>query len=863
MKLTINGHKVEVNPEDIKITKQANDIANIRTRNTNFTNSFKLPKTPANIRAMEFLSLVGNNSNVPYQKNSTDYTDDSGVPLIKDGWSIIKETDNHFKNYIYDGLIEFYKAIENRVLTDIGLEELDHLKNQDAVVNTWNNPDLPYRYNVADYNGKMVHDGKLNIDYLIPSVNMKWLFDKVFEYIGWTYDCSVLETEDFIKRWLTYPKTIGSDTEQTEPVGDFVWNGEVTYFNQDPNDLTLFHSKTLIGKIGGSPLVNQYVQGDSYAVQYPITSNTSFNNSGLLFNQTGLYKVTLDGTIYNNQPPNSQGIGTLKAQLFIPGSYPFNTVFEETWEHGVAFQHTFYVNINAGQKLTIDGAELFELYGASGTVNTSIEFVSGQQVSFTEALVDFSITDFINEVLGGFGLTPFTDAVNKHIKFWTFDEILQNTDVLNWSSKYQGGDSEKYILPGYAQKNRFSYKYNDKDANHNDGFLYINNKNIKDEAPLISSAFYSPEKNKTYFLLNNYNVYRFWNKQSKDDGSGVDYKPLENRFYVMKSELIQSPIQVTSETLLTTGSNAMYYRESFEGISFNIQVPNYYSSLYSILNKSKVTNSKFNLNTLDIVNSDFKKLVYIKQKGSYFIQNKISNFQKGKKTNVELINVSFSNEFDSELETPAPQIILTSGISEPDVINNYFQITNDYVFLNYNPISATITANQIDVSGNPTGLSYTGNLDLNSNNYNFDFPSVITSEAGWYEIYITDSDGLQSNIQAVYIPESTDGGSNEDAYISVLITGQEEHGYTSTLRDITYTFHNFSPDPASATLKIWSYNFLSGQPEGPLLVDIPLVNLAADIPHLLDNYNVGTVSLWLYVKIETPTLTHEQQVLVL
>jgi hypothetical protein len=60
MILYIAGRKIELS-EKTKVaqTKQANDLISLNTRQTNYTNRFKIPLTSSNKKAMAFLGIVG------------------------------------------------------------------------------------------------------------------------------------------------------------------------------------------------------------------------------------------------------------------------------------------------------------------------------------------------------------------------------------------------------------------------------------------------------------------------------------------------------------------------------------------------------------------------------------------------------------------------------------------------------------------------------------------------------------------------------------------------------------------------------------------------------------------------------------
>jgi len=206
MRLVINGYDIELRP-DVRIAKtlQVNEIGSVNTRQTNYTNTFSIPRTANNIKAFDMLGIVGNDSNIPYRKNDCDLYSDSGESIVKRGWAIITSTDKDFKCNVYDGIIDFYKAIENLSLADLDLSELAHDK---TVYTVRDSQDLskPYVYIFADYNGKAIHSSKINIDYLVPSVKVSWLLQKIQSTLGITINGSFKTNPDFTNLYITYPK---------------------------------------------------------------------------------------------------------------------------------------------------------------------------------------------------------------------------------------------------------------------------------------------------------------------------------------------------------------------------------------------------------------------------------------------------------------------------------------------------------------------------------------------------------------------------------------------------------------------------------------------------------------------------------
>jgi hypothetical protein len=71
---------------------------------------------------------------------------------------------------------------------------------------------LLYKYILADYNGQNIiyiwwwSATTINVDYLVPSVKVSYLWDNLFSTYGFTYSGSIFSSPDFTNLYLTYPK---------------------------------------------------------------------------------------------------------------------------------------------------------------------------------------------------------------------------------------------------------------------------------------------------------------------------------------------------------------------------------------------------------------------------------------------------------------------------------------------------------------------------------------------------------------------------------------------------------------------------------------------------------------------------------
>ena len=671
--LYINGLECEL-PSGMSIaqTKQVNDIANITNRNANFTQSIKLRRTANNTRVLQNVGLVGNGSNLPYIRNVTDLIDaDTGEHLIYKGWAVLTETtDKEYILTVYDGSIDFYRAIENITITQCGISDLNHIKSLANIIETWTDLDIPYRYILADYNGNNIFEDRINVDYQVPSASVPYIWNRIFDFIGYEYSGSIFNHEDFQNLWLTFPKPTG----ELEPNRILI--------EEQPSENEYF--------------VINYVSSGNVSGSYTTINADVWRENFVDVNAQN----TTTGLVTTTSPPVSTIPVQSYVEILIDGTYSldfdgadglfFKCIIRNALNEIVSindFQGGFIFNALVGYRVTclvIPDPALginTQWVVAGGGVPIGLDFIGvappdmdlitvkfsridGYAVNFDEIFIDFKVSDFIKEIVIRFGLTPFKDKYTNKVKFLTLYELLQNPNIVDYSNKYIDKVGEKYSFGNYAKRNNFKYKYNDDGFKHNDGFIEIENENINEEITIIQSLIYSPEGKKSNFLGGS-NVYKIWEKEIKDDNT-VEYKDLENRFYFQRAEKITGTVLLISELTNDTADSGFYYRESYFRLNYQSIVYDWYRPINSIFNKSKLVTANFWLKPFEVSLFDFSKLIYIEQLSSYYLVNKIVNFVKGKPTKLELIEVDYFSEPDNGIIIVDPSTLV---ITDDEVVD--------------------------------------------------------------------------------------------------------------------------------------------------------------------------------------------------
>lgn len=711
VEIRLNGQNLELEDDDsISYTLQVNDIGDVQTRQASYTNSFKLPKTPNNTEMLQGLGLVGDTSRVPYRKVSCELLED-GYNVIRKGWAQIKNTDDYYILNIYNGIIDFFKAIENKTLgIDLDLSEINHLKNVQNVVDSFT-ANLPYSYLVADYNGKTHYDvdNKINIDYLSPSAKVSYLWNKIFDTFGFTYSGSVFSNPKFTNLWITYPKGIDTTTP-TPPtkiydvtLGGFIVPTPNIYFNG--NTFTSLVNQTIGIKLATSSndpfvgyIIRLYINGI-------LATPAGFINLGGI-NYIPIYQLNANDTFYSTYQPTNN-FGATGPEIITP--------------NGVV-----------------------EIYN------------NGTPISFSDELKDFKITDFIKEILNHFGLTMFTNEHTNEIVFMTIKERVDAVDFVDWSDKYHERTTENYIFDNYAQRNNFVYQYDDKQGSYNDSFIPIDNKNIKDSVDVLKSFTYSPlnEVNSTFLIgtvLHSTKIFKQYNKEVKENSTGIidtKYKPLTKRYYFQRAQQITGTATFGSETTSNYQSyTGIIQLANYDELDMQSVIRNNYNALQTILNDSRLHTIKLALSLFDVINLDFKKLYFFEQEQQYYFLNKLNyktkelsaaEFVRVKRkidtiyvpdtTFINLQSVTFNNcQATATFTTDAPIGSIVQLICEPNQSSNPIPTNPDPIYVVY--VNHTVVAGTNTIvfntnigayysvkiaSSTPTTTIYSNNLFFNN-----------------------------------------------------------------------------------------------------------------------------------------------------
>lgn len=622
VELIVNGNKIELPKNtNIKYTKQISDIFDIANVACSYTTVFDFEKTPNNTQAMQYLGISGDNSQVPYQKNTAQLKV-NGFDLISKGWFNIQSTSDNYKGAIINGMIDFFKAIENKTMgNDLDLSNFNHDKILSTVVNSFTNE--YYQYIIADYGGKNLFEGGINIDYLAPCFSVRKLWELIFSTFNFNCDYTNLDYIDGL--YLTYPKDVAEG--QT--------NERVAWLQKNP------YTSQLINLVAGVAQPTQFYNWDIVTLdegvlidnwKYIIPETNSYNFSLQIamyvkYRRPGYKNENIDPEVHILK--NGVSIGAILSPFT---AYPevgdFRTLdFNQSCNEGDTIEIKIYAPAN--QTFRGRSYRCYEWY------HNNTDFVISKTdlgtVILENELKDFLIKDFIKEIIWRTGLTPIYNQETNTVEFKTLDSRIDFNNAQDLSHCYAGRKNEIYEND-YAQRNVFKLKRDVDSETDGNGYLYVPNQNLEDEKTLAQSKIYSPDKKiVTEFLDFSTNQYKIWQIEVKDNENDVEinYKGLSGRFYFLRKAFKESGTykiiseKLNDETIVEGVPYAVNTNTLFEE-----SVYNNYSEYQRIFTNFRIHSFELVLTENDFIGLDLTKPVFFKQENAFYICDKIS-FQEG------------------------------------------------------------------------------------------------------------------------------------------------------------------------------------------------------------------------------------------
>lgn len=684
-RLFINEEEIDLAPDTvITYTSQLNDIGEVKNQKSNLTNQFKVPKTNHNRTVLESAELIQSETLLPYRKTPA-VIKKNGVQIIPKGFAVIESADKFYNVVVYSGNIDLFDRLGDKLLSDLDLSAFDHTFDFATAVGSRTNVYTGgYKYPVIDYGKMWQEERTVKVYNLRPATFVLMLLNKIFEEAELSIIYSDLVEEKL--ELLLFPfvnndialdqSTIDALTYEVETAGspDYTYNVLMQYtgFTSFPTvgtDTRVVPLDTIVSDAGNNWDIILYEAVVDEASRQKFTATGTINISvnspaGANIHSQGFVHYTL-GVYRNNiliAQTNQTSAGyagaTFNVNLITP-VFIFSQGDIVTVKLFTKAEVNFKKTVSGNPFITMTDPADYDvtIYGGFNFSNEVIPATTyGSPISLSNTLPKMKQADFVKAYLQMTCGILKTDSISGIVYWNSFQDIANNKDnAEDWTDKLDMKSERQtaYRYGNYSRINRMLYKT---DTNDTDmlpewedagaGAIEIDDEVLPKEGTIIELPF-SPTRMVKRLLDLDVPLIR-----KIIDVSGDEFtRAAEPRVLIDDTQDL-ADITVPEITFEDEDGNSLVTAASIplcyfivHGKEFNLGFNNslieiFFDGLRTSLQKAKIKNEGFKLDSVDIMGLDHFKPKWLQQFGAYFYLSKVSQWKNGETiTKCEIIRL--------------------------------------------------------------------------------------------------------------------------------------------------------------------------------------------------------------------------------
>lgn len=627
-----NWHPLDLGEDKPAMVYQVNDIAELKNRNADGSQSIRLPKTDNNIAAFGFASVPDAVSRAPYKRHECRLLSNDYVLAGKGAYLVFDRIGEFFEVQILSGNANFFDYLKDNKLEslDLGYAELS-LEGIKKDSERYIFPAATFRTDSINAAGSLK---EIEPERIFPSVYLKYIIETMVSSHGFSLVHNIKD-EDFDNKLISLA-TLKPDESSLNMFKAYS-NTTRTVMTDRPSDYlgwSLYDAETANGL-----LTTYRPTGGEDSIQYesPLdgTINITVEYEDMKSFTGRLRRIKSDGTeqIYGiwQRPdggPLESGTGTENFLIEVEKGDKIRLYF-------------YYVSEGEGQGIPETRTMRYK-FSVDGFETDVVPF--GGNVPLSKNLGFDSQFDLFKAFAQLFGLVITVGNVERIVYAYTFEKLYDNKSIArDWSDKLDVDPNIETVfdLTTYAQVN--TIVFNADGAYTDTGKFTIDNKVLAPSKELFKIEFQS---GRDYYqsLIDSGIVFMTANIPlleyviDKDENGAktttITYKggkphilniSDEKKTFTIKSK---EPIKETVDLYPVTHAKA----QSFIDTHYDRLVNN-------MLNNAKKVEPFLNLNEYDIEMFDQMIPIYLSYYGAYFYVNKINNFISDRLTRCELIQL--------------------------------------------------------------------------------------------------------------------------------------------------------------------------------------------------------------------------------
>lgn len=635
IELILNGINIDLTGnEDVALSYAASKLQDIKSRNGDFSTTFKVPLTNVVKQAIGHSNNFTSNSSFPYRVAEAEIRE-SGVTVMR-GFARIEKIASEIEVNVFSGNSNWFDLIRNKSLQELDLSHLDHDYTAASIeANRLNTYVSGFVYPNIYYGGFTNPLTPYSASDFFPSIYYNCILKQIFADIGWTVEGEILDDELFKKSAVLF----SNDLWQRKSNGK-VFKCEVTNQNyitgvtgfdyvgfniKEYDHFKLFKAEPAFTNVIGDAAYWEVFVGADFRIKGSLSFITNTTTS-----------------------PMDLNIGIIPAVGTTPSIYhTLTTLFPGSAGTTLKFDWDIILNLPAS------GGNKYCLFlGSSGT--NSLENFSGYIELYSDAsfyknvevggITDLAMClpkeinqlDWVKQLINQFSLIIIPDSTFKKVTFRYFEKVIENkANARDWSNKVdlRTHPEIEHLSENYAQRSILKYANDSNDPllnnlNIGQGVFEIDDKNLPFELVIYESGFSGIAR-------------------TSNLGNTVASIPIRESSVTPRIGCIS----ITNDNLIKQFGQATPTQSAevfFNDLSFENLIPKYYSGLVVAFNRFKMIRLYLNLTAADINQIDYMRPIYLNfisdwlgHVNGYFYLNLVDQYKPGagEATLVETVNI--------------------------------------------------------------------------------------------------------------------------------------------------------------------------------------------------------------------------------
>lgn len=555
---------------------QTNDIADLKSRQYDYSQALKIPMTKRNCFLFEGVDNIDVLTYFPYIKHECRLFSNGFVIAGVGSYLILDKVTDSFECQIVSSASTLYDAL-NAPMSDLDLGSI--IRNKAACDPVNFTPE--YKFAAATFikGGAPIFQSALQD--VFPFIHLKSAVENMLSSHGYTLQTNIADA-DLEKKYIS----LASIT----------------------SDFPFYKA-------------NASFEGIAAGGRFPY--NITINPSGKLINFTNILSYT--AAFYCSVRIKAVITSTELCQCSIQskvGGVTTQLYYKSSLDH----------EIDISIALGLNNFVEFYAYAPSGSVvSSTVQFSIvpanvpyGEILPFANNLGFEKQIDFFKAFLQLFGLSAIVDSENKIVEAYNMKLLYENKSIAkDWSKKLHIKQTEDYFSIGsYAKKNYIKFIDNTDDNVTDKAFFEIQNDLLSDEKEVISFPFQAGMDD--YVSVNL--VANIPLEEITD--TDINFKGCPPHL-----------VELSDDTITFHVDGTFFDYQRAVHVKSQELLDNYYSELKTMLSSARVKEAYFNLSDSDIENFDPNIPIYINAYGHYFYVNKIINYVSGQLTKCQIIKL--------------------------------------------------------------------------------------------------------------------------------------------------------------------------------------------------------------------------------